>query len=96
MKTDWGLIGDATPGGWDSDTNMTYDTATRTWKVTLDLKAGNVKFRANDAWDLNYGDNDFDGTMEEGGKDIPVNAAGNYTVTLNLEVAGYAYELKKN
>lgn len=96
MKTDWGLIGDATPGGWDTDTNMTYDTATRTWKVTLDLKVGKVKFRANDAWDLNYGDNDFDGTMEEGGKDIPVDAAGNYTVTLNLEVGGYAYELKKN
>ena len=96
LKTDWGLIGDATPGGWDSDTNMTYDTVSRTWKVTLALKVGKVKFRANDSWDLNYGDNDFDGSLEEGGKDIPIDVAGNYTVTLNLEVAGYAYELKKN
>ena len=96
LKTDWGLIGDATPGGWDNDTNMTYDVATKTWKVTLNLNAGKVKFRANDGWDLNYGDNDFDGSLEEGGADIPVAAAGNYTVTLNLEVAGYAYEIKKN
>lgn len=96
MKTDWGLIGDATPGGWDTDTNMTYDAGTKTWTVTVNLNAGKVKFRANDAWDLNYGDNDFDGTMEESGADIPVAVAGNYTVTLNLEVAGYAYEIKKN
>jgi hypothetical protein len=96
LKTDWGLIGDATPGGWDADTNMTYDTATKTWTVTLSLNAGKIKFRANDGWDLNYGDNDFDGSLEEGGADIPVAAAGNYTITLNLEVAGYAYEIKKN
>jgi hypothetical protein len=96
LKTDWGLIGDATPGGWDTDTNMTYDMATKSWKVTLDLKVGKVKFRSNDSWDLNYGDNDFDGTLEEGGADIPVATAGKYTVTLNLEVAGYAYEIKKN
>ena len=75
---------------------MTYDTATKTWTVTLNLNAGKIKFRANDAWDLNYGDNDFDGSLEEGGADIPVAAAGNYTITLNLEVAGYAYEIKKN
>ena len=96
LKTDWGVIGDATPGGWDADTNMTYDTATKTWTVTLSLNAGKIKFRANDGWDLNYGDNDFDGSLEEGGADIPVAAAGNYTITLNLEVAGYAYEIKKN
>ena len=96
LKTDWGVIGDATPGGWDADTNMTYDKASKTWKVALALKVGKIKFRANDAWDLNYGDTDFDGSLEEGGKDIPIDVAGNYTITLNLEVAGYAYELKKN
>ena len=96
LKTDWGLIGDATPGGWDADTNMAYDTTTKTWTVTLNLNAGKIKFRANDAWDLNYGDNDFDGSLEEGGADIPVAEAGSYTITLNLEVAGYAYEVKKN
>lgn len=96
MKTDWGLIGSATPGGWDSDTNMTYSMDTKTWSVTLNLVAGDIKFRANDAWDLNYGDNNFDGTMEEGGANIPVAEAGNYTIVLNLEVAGYEYSVTKN
>ena len=96
LKTDWGLIGDATPGGWDADTKMTYSMDTKKWSVTVDLTAAKIKFRANSGWDLNYGDNDFDGTLEEGGADIPIAEAGNYTVTLNLEVAGYSYEVKKN
>jgi hypothetical protein len=96
MKTDWGLIGSATPNGWDSDQNMTYDMATKTWSVTLDLTAGDIKFRANDDWALNYGDTGLDGVIEEGGDNIPVAEAGNYTVTLNLEVAGYAYTVVKN
>lgn len=95
MKTDWGLIGDATPGGWDADTNMTYDMVSKKWSVTLALTAGKIKFRANDAWDLNYGDNNFDGSLEEGGADISVAEAGNYTVVLNLEVAGYEYSVTK-
>lgn len=96
MKTDWGLIGDATPNGWDSDQNMTYDVDTKTWSVTLDLVAGSIKFRANDDWALNYGDTNFDGSLEEGGDNIPIAEAGNYTIVLNLEVAGYAYEINKN
>lgn len=96
MKTDWGLIGSATPNGWDSDQNMTYDSSTKTWSVTLDLIAGDIKFRANDDWALNYGDTGFDGVMEEGGDNIPIAEAGNYTVVLNLEVAGYAYNIIKN
>jgi len=96
MKTDWGLIGSATPDGWDADQNMTYSMDTKTWTITLDLIAGDIKFRANDAWDLNYGDDNFDGSLEEGGANIPIAEDGNYTVTLNLEVAGYEYSVVKN
>jgi hypothetical protein len=96
LKTDWGLIGSATPNGWDSDHNMTYDKGTKTWSITLDLTAGEIKFRANDGWDLNYGDTDYDGTMEEGGDNIPIDEAGNYTVVLSLETPGYAYSIVKN
>ncbi|MBT6763090.1 MAG: DUF5116 domain-containing protein, partial [Prolixibacteraceae bacterium] len=53
-------------------------------------------FRANDDWALNYGDTDFDGVMEEGGDNLPVADAGNYTIILNLEVAGYSYSIVKN
>ncbi|MFW5773138.1 MAG: SusE domain-containing protein [Tangfeifania sp.] len=95
-KTEWGLIGDATPEGWDADQDMTYDTETKTWSVTLDLTPGEIKFRANDDWALNYGDTGFDGSIEEGGDNIPVDEAGNYTIVLNLETPGYAYSIVKN
>ncbi|MCB0639323.1 MAG: SusE domain-containing protein [Lewinella sp.] len=94
-KTDWGLIGDATPGGWDTDTNMTYDPATRSWSVTLDLVEGKIKFRANDAWDIDFGDNEGDFVPDYGGSDIPV-TAGNYTIELLLERAPYQYKITQN
>jgi len=97
LRTDWGIIGNATPGGWDNDTDMTYDQATGLWTIDVDLVGGNfVKFRANDAWDLNLGDDDSDSKMEYGGADIPVVESGNYTVTLDLTNAVYSYTLTKN
>jgi len=89
QATEWGVIGNATPTGWDSDTDMIYDANTKTWSVTLDLipqaaPDNGLKFRANDGWDLNIGDNDADGTMEFGGQNIGVETAGTYLITLDL------------
>ncbi|MBD0296387.1 MAG: SusE domain-containing protein [Bacteroidota bacterium] len=96
VKTQWGLIGDAT-GSWDVDKDMTYDAAAKTWTITTNLVVGKIKFRANDAWDINYGDNGADLSLEEGGADIPITAAGNYTVVLDLSVPGnYTYRIRKN
>ena len=95
-KTDWGLIGSATPNGWDSDQNMTFDEITETWSITLDLVVGKIKFRANDDWALNYGDDGADGKLEPGAADIDVAEAGNYTVTLDLSKPIYTFELVKN
>ena len=75
---------------------MTYDATKGVWKITLALVAGDIKFRANDAWDINYGDNGPDGKLELNGANIAVSAAGNYTVTLNLEVPKYTYSVLKN
>jgi hypothetical protein len=96
LRTTWSVIGDATPGGWNTDTDMAYDPIARTWKVTLDLTAANIKFRANHAWDLNYGDTGADGSLDMNGDNIAVPVAGNYTVTLNLSGAIFRYNLKKN
>jgi hypothetical protein len=93
VKTTWGIIGSATPTGWDSDTPMTYDAATDTWSVTIDLVAGAVKFRANSLWDLNYGDTGFDGILDAGGTDIPITQAGTYTVSMKLGAPDYTYSL---
>lgn len=96
LDTQWGVIGDATPNGWDSDTDMTYDPAEKTWTVDITLSAGEMKFRANDAWDLDYGDDEGDGFLDQGGGNIAVPASGNYTVVLDLSEAPYTYELIQN
>lgn len=92
-KTDWGLIGDATPGGWGSDTNMEYDPATGEWKLIVELGTGKIKFRANDDWAINYGDNGVDGILEAGGSDIDVVTPGKYLVVLKLGQPDYTYTL---
>jgi hypothetical protein len=97
LLTDWGLIGSATPNGWDSDQNMTFDPLTGKISITLDLVAGEIKFRANDAWDLNYGDDGANKTVEENGANIAVAQAGNYTIDLLIVgVPKYKYTIKKN
>ena len=96
MPTNWGLIGSATPTGWDSDTDLAYDATTGILSITLDLIEGEVKFRANDAWDLDFGDNDADGALDYGGANIAVPTAGNYTVELLLNQPIYGYNLIRN
>lgn len=95
--TNWGLIGSGTPTGWDSDNDMTYDPATQTFSITIDLTADEIKFRANDGWDWNYGDSGADGGLDNGGDNIVVPAAGNYTVVLDFSnPRAYTYTLTLN
>ena len=48
-----GIIGSATPGGWDADTDLVKDAADpNLWKANVTLVDGEAKFRANDAWTL--------------------------------------------
>lgn len=95
--TAWGIIGDGTPGSWDNSTAMTYDKVTKVWTVTANLTQKEMKFRANDAWDLNFGDTGANGSLEYGGDNIKIPSAGNYTITLDLSSPrNYKYTLTKN
>ncbi len=94
LKTSWGIIGSATPGGWDSDQNMTYDEASGTLSVQLDLVAGEMKFRANDDWGLNYGDNGSDALLERDGANIVIPNGGNYKITLFLDKPDHTYSIE--
>jgi hypothetical protein len=106
-KTTWSIIGDATPGGWGSDTQMTYDPVSQVWKVTADMKSGgSFKFRANNEWVIDFGvdsdkklvyaDHPFFG-YTAGLDNLSVPSDGNYTITLDLHISqNYTYELKKN
>lgn len=80
LISSFGLIGSATPGGWDEDTDMEYDEATNTYTWTGDLGAGEFKFRANDGWGINLGGS-LDDLSQDGGN-VAIAEAGNYTIVL--------------
>jgi hypothetical protein len=94
-KTDWGVIGDATAGGWDSDQNMEFDPATGLWTARLDLVAGTLKFRANDDWAINYGDTGADGILVQDGDNIVIEQDGTYNITLDLGAPDYTYSIER-
>ena len=86
-----GIIGSATPGGWDTDTNMD-DKGNGVFEITLDLVDGEAKFRANDSWDVNWGAKDFpSGIGLQGGDNIPV-PAGRYKITFKPATGEYNFE----
>ncbi|MGV6832781.1 MAG: SusE domain-containing protein [bacterium] len=88
----WGLVGDSTTNGWGGpDMPMSYDSYSDTWKAVVTLGDGEMKFRFNNDWTVNYGDDGTDGTLEGGGANIPV-TAGNYLVTLDLNNLVYTIE----
>ena len=82
VKTTWGIIGPAQAGGWDADTNMTWNAADESWTATVELAADEFKFRANDAWAINVGGS-LDNLTQDGGN-IKVTEAGTYEVKLFL------------
>lgn len=93
----WGLIGDATPGGWDSDQDLIYDPVANKLTITLDLVPGSIKFRTNDSWDFNYGDDGNNKTLEVNGANIAITEAGNYTIDMLIfKVTKYKYSITKN
>lgn len=98
VASSWGLIGAATPGGWDNDTDMQAPASVGdyTWTITVDLIADQFKFRENDGWDVNFGEGDEAGKLAFDGPNFVISEAGNYTISLNLDPAGYTYSLEKN
>lgn len=90
--TSVGIIGTATPGGWDTETPLTQVTDS-TWTITLALVKGEAKFRANNAWDTNWGSRDFPkGIGEQNGPNVPV-FAGEYTITFNSNSGEYFFDV---
>ncbi|WP_456312834.1 SusE domain-containing protein [Pseudomonas shirazensis] len=91
----WGMIGSATPNGWnDPDTDLNYDLATKKYSYVGPLVVGEIKFRLNDDWTTNYGDDGNDKKLDAGGANIPVPVAGNYTVI--VDIANKEYTITEN
>ena len=83
-----GIIGPAQAGGWDTDTDMTYNAESGAWEATVTLAADKMKFRANDNWDINWGGS-LDALTQNGG-DMAVEA-GTYQIKLFAWCDGKAY-----
>ncbi|MBU3012227.1 SusE domain-containing protein [Polaribacter vadi] len=84
----WGLVGSAY-NDWGATSDAIF---TRDWSQPNDdiwilnnvtLLDGEYKFRANEAWALNYGDTGSDGTLDNGGDNI-ISVAGTYSFVLDF------------
>lgn len=89
-----GIIGSASPYGWDSDVDMTYvpynaeTKALGYWEAKdITLASGEIKFRANDDWAINWGGDT--NALTQGGDNISVEA-GTYDIKLYAWANGYA------
>lgn len=93
----WGIIGAATPTGWDSDTDLTYNPTTKKLEIaSIYLNPGPFKFRGNNAWSNGFdlGTVNADGYLVDGGDLTFSGPAGNYKVILDLSnPRRYTYEL---
>ncbi len=88
-QSDWGLVGSATPNGWNGPDVEMYETAPDVYAVYVELVAGEIKFRYNEDWGQNYGDDGADGTLDPGGANIAIPADGTYFITMDLNTMTY-------
>ena len=93
---DWGIVGSATPDGWEGKNDIPLRQAEPTGLYTahnVKLSSGEIKFRHDNQWAVNFGDNDGDGVLEQDGANLAVKA-GVYNVVLDLRpLAGPTYSL---
>jgi hypothetical protein len=89
-----GLIGSATPTGWDSDTDFVYDATNNVLTLDINLINGEkYKVRANNGWDIGFPgqfgpDSDGDGFLDTKDGDFThEGATGNYRITLDVFTA---------
>jgi hypothetical protein len=93
------LVGSATPTGWPTGAAGEIDAAALTtndgvtyFLSSVDLIAGECKFRTNNAWDVNFGAPEFPlGVGTQGGANIVVPAASTYSVSLNRVTGEYVF-----
>lgn len=82
VLANFGVIGDATPTGWNSDTDFVYNPSTKTYVInSIALSnAGSFKFRANDDWTFKIQPKNADETLISGkGVQTYFNAEGTVT-----------------
>lgn len=98
------IIGSATPGGWGADTNMelvegseeeyVINSVELTSTEGLNPDDVGVKFRQDNAWDVNWGSDVFPtGTATLSGPNIQIPTTGMYKITFNRTTGEFNFEL---
>lgn len=86
-----GILGDALPGWWNDDIDMATSDGIVYTLANQEFWNGEVKFRQDNTWDVNWGNTDFPtGIGYAFGPNIPV-PAGTYTVTFNRVTGEYTF-----
>lgn len=87
--SEWGVVGSATPNGWNGPDIKMWNSTDGNLVAYATLSAGKIKFRKNNDWGVNLGGSN--GTLSSGGADIAV-AAGTYKITINVSKNTYSIE----
>lgn len=95
----WGIIGNATPGGWDGkDTPLLVDPKNQNlyFLKNFHLKKGNLKFRLDNDWGYNLGLNNDGKTIALNAYDFPIAEEGQYDIVLDMsDPVKPQYSIKK-
>ncbi len=67
------------------------------WEATVNVTGKEeFKFRANNDWGVNLGDDGANNSLEYGGANLTLPGAGSYRITLDLTNPGYyTYRVQK-
>ncbi|TRX22214.1 T9SS type A sorting domain-containing protein [Flavobacterium franklandianum] len=87
------IFGDATPGSWTTDTDMTTLDGNNYTLTNVALISGALKFRGDHSWTLPYnwgGTTLPSGTAVIDANGFPIPSAGNYNINFNVATATYS------
>ncbi|MEY2739174.1 MAG: hypothetical protein RL259_1083 [Bacteroidota bacterium] len=80
----YGVVGSGY-NNWGASPDFTFTPLSNgVWVAEIvPLTVGEIKFRVNEDWAVNLGDNGANGTLEAGGANVAVSTAGNYRIVVN-------------
>ncbi len=95
LTTTWGVVGSATPNGWNGPDLPFYKNTENAEEMVayVTLADGEIKFRQNNTWGGDYGGSgELNGTLTTGPDNNIKVPAGTYKITINLTALTYKIE----